>query len=209
MDIDPFREFTEDFLQDLFNAIGVPVLVVDETLRIRHANAATQELCGPEEGSPLQRRCGEVLQCFFECRSARRCGDTAGCAACRLRRMVGATFAQRRAQRETVPLHVLQEGREREIWMQVDAAPITRNNRLYAVLTLKEATELMRLRRIIPICTQCNKIRNDQNYWMQLEQYFHEHENMDLSHGICPDCLKLLYPDYADDIRRRESGAGD
>jgi hypothetical protein len=60
--------------------------------------------------------------------------------------------------------------------------------------------EINRLRDIIPICSCCKKIRDDKGYWNQLEIYLREHSNMEFSHGLCPDCLKRLYPDIADDI---------
>lgn len=50
----------------------------------------------------------------------------------------------------------------------------------------------------LPICASCKKIRNDQGYWQQIESYIHEHSEAEFSHGICPDCIKKLYPDYLD-----------
>ena len=48
---------------------------------------------------------------------------------------------------------------------------------------------------IIPICMHCKNIRNDQNTWEQLEQYFQEHSEAMFSHGICPDCRQKHYSD--------------
>ena len=44
------------------------------------------------------------------------------------------------------------------------------------------------LQGLLPICSYCKKIRDDQNYWQQLETYFLEHSAARFSHGICPDC---------------------
>lgn len=52
------------------------------------------------------------------------------------------------------------------------------------------------LRGIIPICAACKKIRDDKGYWNQIESYLKEHSEADFSHGICPDCVKELYPDF-------------
>lgn len=59
--------------------------------------------------------------------------------------------------------------------------------------------QIKTLRGIIPICANCKKIRDDKGYWNQVEAYFHDHTEAEFSHGICPECLKLLYPDYAPD----------
>ena len=50
---------------------------------------------------------------------------------------------------------------------------------------------------MLPICASCKKIRNDKGYWEQLEAYLYEHSNAQFSHGICPDCIEKLYPEYA------------
>ncbi len=44
------------------------------------------------------------------------------------------------------------------------------------------------LQGLLPICSYCKKIRDDHNYWQQLETYFTEHSTARFSHGICPDC---------------------
>ncbi len=48
------------------------------------------------------------------------------------------------------------------------------------------------LRGLIPICTSCKKIRSDQGYWQQLEDYLVEHSEADFTHGLCPECLKQI-----------------
>ncbi|MCB0211156.1 MAG: response regulator [Anaerolineae bacterium] len=49
---------------------------------------------------------------------------------------------------------------------------------------------------LLPICAQCKKIRDDTGYWHEVEVYIREHSNADFSHGLCPQCLKTLYPDF-------------
>ena len=58
-----------------------------------------------------------------------------------------------------------------------------------------------RLSRLLPICAKCKKIRNDEGYWLQVEEYFHQHSDTEFSHGICPDCAKELYPEL---VKARE-----
>ena len=55
------------------------------------------------------------------------------------------------------------------------------------------------LKGLLPICAHCKKIRNDDGYWQQIEVYIHEHSEADFTHGICPDCMKELYPDFYED----------
>lgn len=62
------------------------------------------------------------------------------------------------------------------------------------VTYLKE--EIKTLKGILPICARCKKIRNDKNYWEQIELYIQNHSEVEFSHGICPDCAKELYPEF-------------
>lgn len=47
---------------------------------------------------------------------------------------------------------------------------------------------------MLPICSSCKKIRDDQGYWTQIEAYIREHSEAEFSHSICPECAKKLYP---------------
>jgi DNA-binding response OmpR family regulator len=58
--------------------------------------------------------------------------------------------------------------------------------------TLKK---LETLEGIIPICSFCKKIRDDQGYWNQVDSYISKHSRALFSHGLCPECLKKHYPD--------------
>jgi PAS domain S-box-containing protein len=52
---------------------------------------------------------------------------------------------------------------------------------------------------LLPICASCKKVRDDKGYWTQLEAYIRDHSEAEFSHGICPECMKKLYPDFAGD----------
>ena len=57
--------------------------------------------------------------------------------------------------------------------------------------TLQEAVdEIKTLQGILPICSYCKKIRDDEGYYHQIESYIRDHSEADFSHGICPECTK-------------------
>ncbi len=56
-------------------------------------------------------------------------------------------------------------------------------------------SEIKRLRGLLPICSSCKKIRDDKGYWNQIEVYIRDRSDAEFSHGICPECIKKLYPD--------------
>lgn len=52
------------------------------------------------------------------------------------------------------------------------------------------------LQGLVPICSYCKKIRNDRNFWQQLESYLSDHSEAQFSHGICPECYeKFVKPE--------------
>ncbi len=61
---------------------------------------------------------------------------------------------------------------------------------------LQEAlTRIKTLRGLLPICSSCKKIRDDEGDWSQIETYIRDHTEVDFSHGLCPVCADELYPE--------------
>ncbi len=63
-------------------------------------------------------------------------------------------------------------------------------------------SDIKQLSGLLPICSHCKKIRDDKGYWNQIEEYIHEHSDVEFSHGICQECAEKYYPDldlYGDD----------
>lgn len=56
------------------------------------------------------------------------------------------------------------------------------------------------LRGLVPICAACKKIRDDQGYWNRVESYISAHSEARFSHGICPECVRKLYPEIESDL---------
>ncbi len=76
------------------------------------------------------------------------------------------------------------------------------------VAELEDALARVRqLRGLLPICSYCKKIRDDQNYWQQVEQYVGAHSDVQFSHGICPDCYRKVVEPQLDQVLR-DRGAG-
>ena len=68
------------------------------------------------------------------------------------------------------------------------------------VAELRQALDQVKtLRGIVPICAKCKKIRDDQGYWKQVEVYVRDHTEAEFSHGLCPECMKTMYSDFARD----------
>jgi hypothetical protein len=66
---------------------------------------------------------------------------------------------------------------------------------------LQDALDQVKLLKgLLPMCASCKSIRDDQGYWKTVERYISSHSEVKFSHGVCPSCIKKLYPDLADEI---------
>jgi DNA-binding response OmpR family regulator len=60
------------------------------------------------------------------------------------------------------------------------------------------------LQGLLPICCYCKKVRNDSNYWQQVETYIMEHSSAQFSHGICPDCYESVVKPELESLRNKD-----
>ncbi len=68
---------------------------------------------------------------------------------------------------------------------------------------LKYTTQVRQLEEMLPICSYCKKIRDDQNYWQQLEGYISERTGSDFSHSVCPDCYTRVVIPELEELKAR------
>ena len=60
--------------------------------------------------------------------------------------------------------------------------------------------EVRHLRGLLPMCAHCKKIRDDEGYWEDVSKYIHDRTDAQISHSICPACMKELYPGLSREI---------
>lgn len=65
------------------------------------------------------------------------------------------------------------------------------NNRLASTLERVSCLE-----KLLPVCAYCKKVRDDEGYWKSVEEYISEHSPTKFSHGICPSCVTINFPEF-------------
>jgi len=69
---------------------------------------------------------------------------------------------------------------------------------------LEEALQNVKtLTGFLPICANCKKIRDDEGYWQQIEEYIMDHSEADFTHGICNECVEKLYPEHYQEFEEK------
>jgi sigma-B regulation protein RsbU (phosphoserine phosphatase) len=82
--------------------------------------------------------------------------------------------------------------------IQIGARIVTLQQSLaQRVRELQEALDTLKvLSGLLPMCSYCKRIRNDNDYWQQLECYLSEHTDAQFSHGVCPDCYEHAQKEF-------------
>jgi hypothetical protein len=61
--------------------------------------------------------------------------------------------------------------------------------------------EVQTLKGLLPVCSNCKSVRDDQGLWSRIERYIETHSNVEITHSICPLCLVELYgPEMAERV---------
>lgn len=68
--------------------------------------------------------------------------------------------------------------------------------------------DVKQLSGMLPICSRCKKVRDDQGYWSQIEAYLSEHTEATFTHGVCPECAQTFRQEIQTRRARREDEAG-
>jgi len=66
--------------------------------------------------------------------------------------------------------------------------------------------QVKELKGLLPICANCKKIRNDKGYWQVVEGYIGEHTDATFTHGMCPECMTIFYPDFVQSDYEKPTG---
>ena len=170
------------------------VLVVDEDLRIFFRNSAARALTGA--GAVYGEKVGDVVHCVNSGETL-GCGASESCSRCIIRSSVDAAVKGHSVHKKRYIFKYL-EGEVKTLPLLVTCAPFEFRRKRLCVIVLEDVSDLVKLHSLLPICFGCKKIRNDDNYWQNVEQYISEHfADVLFSHGLCPKCAKRLYPDLA------------
>ncbi len=184
----------ESFYRAILNAIPLPIFFVDEDIQIHELNTAATQTFGLDRNLVLKQRGGDALHCLHASETPEGCGRSSVCSDCVIRNSIVSCLSGEGIHRRRMKFKVMHGTINRELELLITASPIPGES-ARALLIVEDITELTLLKNIIPICMHCKKVRDDQQYWQQVEGYFHRFIGVEFSHGVCPECMKRYYPD--------------
>ncbi len=189
----------DQLLKRLLDAIPSFVFIVDRDVRVLATNKAADAFFGAHPEHHRQPLCGDYLRCVNAPPADKNCGHSQHCPECVVRNAVSAAVTGQPTLRKLHPMRLHLHGEATDIWFLITANPLETREGLHYMLVLEDVSELVNLRSLVPMCANCHKVRDDRNYWQSVESYLIRHTSMKFSHGLCPNCVKQLYPDLLDD----------
>jgi hypothetical protein len=182
-----------DFLTNTFNAIPFPALVVDNDMRVMFWNAAALRLFA--SGDIFRQKGGDILQCIHSFETGEGCGQSESCKTCIIRNSVNQAGRGKGDYRSKTVIELRRSGEVIEIPVLITTSPFEYNGNSLVLLIIEDIRELLQLGGFLPICSNCKKIRTEENQWQHVEQFIKTHIiDIKFTHGMCPDCLEEFYP---------------
>ncbi|HPN84734.1 MAG TPA: PAS domain-containing protein [Victivallales bacterium] len=175
---------------DIFNAFPSPVMIVDEDVRIIHYNSAASPMLGKNKKKILMTRAGDVMNCVNSYDSPEGCGRGHHCGDCLIRNSVSNAFLSKTVCRTRHKMSIKKNDKVTNVHMLLTTSLFHHEGKDLVILVIEDINDIIELKRLIPICSVCKKIRTDKEYWTGVEKYFNTHLDVDFSHGYCPECFK-------------------
>jgi PAS domain-containing protein len=127
----------QGFHRMLFNAMPMPVFVVDEDVRILECNAATVRLFGPDKQAIIKRRGGEILHCVHAKEVPEGCGRAPACPDCPVRNAVQAATQGRPVTRQKAQMKLVAGGKTTRMNLQISCSPFMYEQSKFILLVLE------------------------------------------------------------------------
>lgn len=182
--------------EEVFDIIDDAITIHDNNFNIIRANKAAEKMLGAASSEILKKKCYESYH-----------GSTSppeSCPSCRSLQTGHPTvsemfdpFLDKYIEVKALPLlnkdhqiaglvHVVRD---------ISGSKKYEKERDNLIFDLTDALfKVKTLRGLLPICASCKKIRDDNGYWKQVDDYIREHSNADFTHGICPECAEREFP---------------
>jgi len=192
----PLNAIDRQFL----DAIPSYVFLMDRDMVIHDYNAASAALVNSDRQMVLFERGGDALHCIRSTDHPAGCGHSVRCVSCRLRRAVMAAYDTSAPVRQEARMELRASAGPKVLHCVLTASPITLGSQKLVLLVIEDISELVALRRLLPICMYCKKVRDAEQRWSDVETYLHENLDVLLSHGICPACFETKKAEFLESV---------
>jgi hypothetical protein len=172
----------------LLDAFPSLAFIADARLTVLEANRSARQWLGDGVGTQLGQPLGDTFQCIFPRDSRGDCGTTEFCPSCVLRRSIKAVSSGKPAPRRLAHMIIGAAGQPEDRWFQVSASPLTLGDRKLVLVVLEDATQLVELRELLPLCPGCGTSRESSNLLAQARVFVNKHPDFLRADELCTEC---------------------
>ncbi len=183
------------FYQSIIDAMPVPVMIVDDDIRIIGYNAAATRWLNGVNSQSLKQKTGEVLQCLNSKLSKNGCGHSHFCKDCVIRKAIDSCSQGKQAYRQKVRIQITEWNKTLNKFYLITASPLEPLAEKMTLLIFEDIQEILMMGGLVSICANCKKIRDEKKIWHPIENFFNSELDVDFSHSLCPKCAHDLYPE--------------
>ena len=188
----------EEYITTIFNRLQEAILVIDRDYRIVDVNDSACTITQRSREEIIGTHCYKISHlmkgpCF---ESGTQCPVK--------------EVLETRQKTHVIHKHFSADNTTR--WEEIIASPLIKEDGTitHVIEEIRDCTELLKhqevikdlkseiktLQGMLPMCASCKKIRNDEGYWENVEEYISKTSDAVFTHGLCPTCAEKLYPDY-------------
>jgi PAS domain S-box-containing protein len=195
---------SEKRFRDIASSLGEGIYLMNEHGQVTFMNSEAERLLGWTEPELMNKNIHDVVH------NRKPDGTALGLEDCKMRNVIktGVRYISRddmfiRKNGTTFPIAVisapmLEDGKiigAISAFSDISEPKRMEQEQERLVLELENALATIKtLRGMLPICASCKKIRDEKGAWKEIESYIGERTDAQFSHGVCPECMKKLYP---------------
>jgi hypothetical protein len=174
----------------LLDAFPSLAFLADASATILEANRAARQWFGERDGAPLGQPLGKGLHCIFPRDSRGDCGATDFCPSCLIRRSIEAASSGKPTPRRLAHMILRANGKPEDHWFQVSASPLRLQDRDLVLVVLEDATQLVELRALLPVCPGCGATLEASDPLGRARVFLRKHPDFLLADELCAECRR-------------------
>lgn len=190
----PYDDKSENDGDILFERAPHAMFVIGRDFNVLRINETASLLSDFIREKTIGLKPGAILKCINAMGKLKGCGDTEECRSCLVNLAIIKTFQQEKDQSAQEATLIIERDNHKEyLTIKCSTSFIKSAGEDRIILSLENANITLNPEKIIPICSQCRKVRNEYGLWKNIEVYFERLYHMGFSHSLCPECAEALY----------------
>ncbi|MGI6227984.1 MAG: hypothetical protein ACOYJ1_17250, partial [Peptococcales bacterium] len=189
-----------NFFKETFFKLPQIALILDKNRKIIGLNELGQKALNISEEQALIKMPGDIFHCVYVELSNRECGSNKGCEKCPCNYVISKALLSNKSVRLKGTIAIKEKDDSlKYLNVLISASPINYNDQRYLILTLEDISNITQIQGMVSICANCKNLL-DRDHWKRLEKYIEDNTGAMATHTICPECIRSLYPQYAEKV---------